>query len=364
MHRPQPDKLHDELDALLDGRPVELTDELAPLVEAADALRGELAAYQLEPEVADRHLERVLGSPANVVPMPTRPQPSGWEVRRRIVAVVLAAALVLVPATVASAAALPGQPMYPFKLAIEQVRLAAVQWSPAREAGERTRVAHVRLSEVEDLYHLQMYSQLPTAIRALNQAVAEAQRAVEEAQHEGEAVPSVAFKLIQVKQNGYQVLQKVFVTAATGTANGLLTNETAQEIQAAVQAAPAVSPPSTATPPTTAPKRGGAGAGTAPPTQPTSTAPSGQGPGTTSPPSQTTSPPPTSPETSTSEAPPTTAQTTTAPPTSTEAPPSTDVNPTLGSIGDDGGATGQAGAGDTAPLGYAPPTTLPPAPTP
>jgi hypothetical protein len=38
MPRPKPNRLHDELDALLDGRPVELTDELGPLVEAADAL--------------------------------------------------------------------------------------------------------------------------------------------------------------------------------------------------------------------------------------------------------------------------------------------------------------------------------------
>jgi hypothetical protein len=128
MHGPQPNKLHDELDALLDGRPVELTDELAPLVEAADALRVELVGLQLGPEVADRHLERVLGGSATVVPMPRRPQPNGWDVRRRVVAVALAAALVLAPATMASAAALPGQAMYPFKLAIEQLRLASVQW--------------------------------------------------------------------------------------------------------------------------------------------------------------------------------------------------------------------------------------------
>ena len=59
-----------------------------------------------------------------------RRQPSGWDVRRRVVAVALAAALVLAPATMASAAALPGQAMYPFKRAIEQLRVASVQWSP------------------------------------------------------------------------------------------------------------------------------------------------------------------------------------------------------------------------------------------
>ena len=61
MPGPKPNKRHDDLDALLDGRPVELTDELVPLVEAADALRVELASYEFDPEVADRHLARVLG---------------------------------------------------------------------------------------------------------------------------------------------------------------------------------------------------------------------------------------------------------------------------------------------------------------
>ncbi|HXQ56847.1 MAG TPA: DUF5667 domain-containing protein, partial [Actinomycetes bacterium] len=204
MHGPQPNKLHDELDALLDGRPVELTDELAPLVEAADALRVELAGLQLGPEAADRHLEQVLGGSATVVPMPRRPQPNGWDVRRRVVAVALAAALVLAPATMASAAALPGQAMYPFKLAIEQLRLASVQWSPAREAGERTRIAHERLSEVQDLVDLQMYNQLPTAIRALNQAVVAAKVAVQQARQQGEPVPGVEARLGRVVANGIQ----------------------------------------------------------------------------------------------------------------------------------------------------------------
>jgi hypothetical protein len=357
MHRPQPNRLHDELDALLDGRPVELTDELAPLVEAAEALRLELSAHQLDPEVADRHLERVLGDSALVVPMPRRPQPNGWDLRRRVVAVALAAALVLAPATMASAAALPGQAMYPFKLAIEQLRLASVQWSPTREAGERTRVAHERLNEVQKLYELRMYNQLPTAIRALKQAVVAAQRAVAEARDEGEPVSSVAVRLILVKQTVAEVLQKVYVTAVTGTATGLLTDDTAKEIQAAVQQSPAVSP--SPPPPSTDPK--GGGTETAPPPQPTSTVPSGQGPGTTSPASQTTTPQTTKPsETSTSEASTTTAPTTTVPPTTTS-PTTTEDTGTPASVGGDGGgATDRAGSGDKTPQGYAPPTTAPP----
>src|SRR5215216_5601898 len=158
MHRSQPNRLHDELDALLDGRPVELTDELVPLVEAADVLLVELATHELDPEVADRHLARVLEGSTAVVALPERSYVAGW--RRRVAAAVLAAALVLAPATMASAAALPGQAMYPFKLAIEQLRLPSVQLCPAREAGERTRVADERLDEVKSLFELQMFNQL------------------------------------------------------------------------------------------------------------------------------------------------------------------------------------------------------------
>jgi hypothetical protein len=190
--RPRPNKLHDELDALLDGRPVELTDELAPLVEAADALRAELATFQLDPEVADRHLERVLERSGTVVELPVRRQPSGWDMRRRVVAVALAAALVLAPATMASAAALPGQAMYPFKRAIEEIRVASVQWSPAREAAERTRIVDVRRDELLKLVQLEMFNQVEPAVNAVANAVLAAQRAVDEASREGVAPSEVA----------------------------------------------------------------------------------------------------------------------------------------------------------------------------
>ena len=165
MPGPKPNKLHDDLDALLDGRSVELTDELVPLVEAADALWVELATYELDPEVADRHLARVLEDSATVVALPARGYVSGW--RRRMAAVVLAAALVLAPATMASAAALPGQAMYPLKLAIEQLRLASVQWSPAREAGQRIRIADERLEELDQIVNLGMAAQVPDAATCL-----------------------------------------------------------------------------------------------------------------------------------------------------------------------------------------------------
>jgi hypothetical protein len=77
MPGPKANKRHDDLDALLDGRPVELTDELVPLVEAADALWVELATYELDPEVADRHLARVLDGSAAVVALPERSYVAG-----------------------------------------------------------------------------------------------------------------------------------------------------------------------------------------------------------------------------------------------------------------------------------------------
>jgi hypothetical protein len=350
MHRSQPNRLHDELDALLDGRPVELTDELAPLAEAADALRAELAAHQLDPEVANRHLEQVLKGSATVVRMPTRPQPNGWELRRRVAAVVLAAALVLAPATMASAAALPGQAMYPFKLAIEQLRLASVQWSPSREAGERTRVADERLDEVQSLLSLRMYNQLPGAIRALNRAVVAAQHAVAQARQEGEPVPGVAARLGRVVADGGQVVQKVVAAASTGSVG--LSNDTADAIKDAVQQSTAVPPPdqssaapsnATPTPPASTPASPGTGSGTAPTTAPT-----------TPPTTATTNPP----EPTPSVTPTTTAPPPTEPPPTTAPPPPTENTGTPGSIGG-GEAADQAGPFGQAPPEQAPDTTLP-----
>jgi hypothetical protein len=345
MPGPKPNKLHDELDALLDGRPVELTDELAPLVEAADALRAELASFQLDPEVADRHLEQALQGPGAVVPLPVR-QPNGWDVRRRVAAVVLAAALVLAPATMASAAALPGQAMYPLKLAIEQLRLASVQWSPAREAGERTRVADVRLDEVQSLIKLRMFNQLPNALEAFSKAVLAARKAVEEAAQEGEPVPVVAAQLSRVAAVGGEVAQQVAAEAQSAP----LPTGTKEAIQEAVDQSKNMLPdpaPSEATPtpnekptPATSPTTPGTDPTTAPPTQPTdTTAPPSTAPPTTAPPSTT---------------PPTTAPPTTAPPT-TEEP----ANPGTGgqTAGGDSIEADAAGGGSSAPDDV-PPTTL------
>ena len=343
MPRPKPIKLHDELDALLDGRPVELTDELAPLVEAADALRAELAAFQLDPAMVDRHLERVLQGSATVVELPQRQQANGWDLRRRVAAVALAAALVLAPATMASAAALPGQAIYPFKLAIEQVRIASVQWSPSREAGERTRVADERLGEVEDLYRLKMFNQLPNALAALSKAVVAAQVAVKEAAEEGEPVPGVAAKLTQVQAFGGQVVQQVADAAAAGSI--ALSPGTQAAIQAAVAQTQDVLPPPVDKAPTT---------GTPTPTTSAGPPPTDPGPGPTSPP-----PPPsaTQPEPTTTQAPPTT---TTSPPTTD----STSEPTTTGDTATPGSGVGVPGVDERDPAEDALPPTTVPAPAP
>jgi hypothetical protein len=320
MPRPKPNKLHDELDALLDGGPVELTDELAPLVEAADALRAELAAYQLDPAVADRHLERVLDGSAAVVRLPVRTQPNGWDLRRRLAAVALAAALVLVPATMASAAALPGQAMYPFKLAIEQLRIASVQWSPAREAGERTRVADERLEELDQVVELGMVTQVAVAIRAVDRAVIAATRAVQDARMEGADVTKVAGKLQTVKQEQRVQLATLFQRLPTTPVASVR-----KAIVTAVQQSPqGVPPPGGDTMPSDPAANG----------IPTPTPPDpGGDPNQATPPSQTTQTTEMTPTTK-PEPPTTTTQTTTPEPTTTEPTQPSAPEDTTGSVDD------------------------------
>jgi hypothetical protein len=349
MHRPRPNKLHDELDALLDGRPVELTDELAPLAEVAGGLRAELAAFQLDPGVADRHLERVLQGSGTVVQLPVRRPAGGWEVRRRVVAVALAAALVLAPATIASAAALPGQAMYPFKLAIEQLRIASVQWSSGREAGERTRVAHERLQEFQSLVKLKMFAQVPGALKALEQAVVAAQAAVAKAQEEGERVGTAEARLTQVRATGGQVAEQVWVAAAKGSID--LTGGTREAVQAAVQQSQDVLPPpdreTVPTDGTPTPTTGDSPPNTAP--SETTSAPATSPPPTSPPP---TSPPPTSP--------PPTSPPTTSPPTSTNPPTTDTAAPETAGVAPGGGD--QTGAAERAAEPDVPPTTAPATP--
>jgi hypothetical protein len=203
----RPLSLDDELDALLDAPPDgsdrHVSAELAPLVAVATALRAELAMVKLDPGVARQHLSHAIGTPrlapltfsgnglgrrigTDVVqlqpgasPASTRPGPS--RLRRRIAAVALAAALLLIPVTIASGNSLPGRPLHPVKLTVEEVRLAALGWSPSGTARERLRIADVRLSELTQLVGDGQVERVPGAIRSLRSSVDAAAQAVDQA---------------------------------------------------------------------------------------------------------------------------------------------------------------------------------------
>jgi hypothetical protein len=174
----------DNLDAALDGRLVEVDDELAPLVDTAAELRAVLAGIQLDPEAAERHLGMVLDGQAEVVALAARPRPQASRWRRRVAAVVLAAAVTVLPVTMASASALPGQALYPVKLAVEQLRVTAVSWSSTRKAEERIKITANRLDELNQLIQLDAADRIPAAIDRFQQASVDAQQAVAEAGHD------------------------------------------------------------------------------------------------------------------------------------------------------------------------------------
>src|SRR5207249_3105990 len=140
---------------------VEVDDDLAPLLETAARLRAALESIELDPETADRHLWVLLEGGAKVVPLPTPPRLRRSRWRRRVAAVALAAALTVLPATVVSASALPGQALYPVKLAVEQVRVGAVIWSSTREADERIKITGNRLYELNWLIQLNAADRIP-----------------------------------------------------------------------------------------------------------------------------------------------------------------------------------------------------------
>jgi hypothetical protein len=312
----RPNQTHERLDALLDGQTGEVTDDLAPLLEAAEALRAELAEFQLDPEVADRHLEQVLNSDAPVVSLPVR-QRGRWGLRRRVAAVALAAALVLVPATMASASALPGQALYPVKLAVEQVRLASVQWSATREAAVRTGLASKRLQELDRLVQLQIFSQVPPAIRRLDKAVVAAKVAFEEAAAEEGADDSELaamaskFREVAVAQHAKLVQLSAMVSA--------LPPDNRREIEVALATSPATPRPVTVPP--VPPEPGPQPEPSPPPNPPDPTLPP-PGPDPTQPqPSTPPAPDPTQPEPSTPPGPDPTQPP--PPPTPTSAPTTT-----------------------------------------
>jgi hypothetical protein len=300
----------DKLDAALDGCPVEVDDDLAPLLETAAKLRAAVEAIELDPETVERHLGMVLDGEATVVPLPTRPRPHVSRWRRRVAAVALAAALTVVPATMASASALPGQALYPVKLAVEQLRVTAVSWSDTREANQRIKIADSRLDELNRLVQLNAADRIPPAIVRLKQAYVDAQQAAEAAVRDS-GDPSKA-----------RALHGKLAAVATGSAvalhrlqdklnQGMLPASAGQAITDAIQQVP-VTPGLTGTPQPTPTTNG-----------PIITTPTG--PQTTQVATTTTQVPattlaPTTTQVPTTQAPTTTAPTTTAPPEVSDSP--------------------------------------------
>jgi hypothetical protein len=232
--------LDDELDALLDapagGPDRYVSAELAPLVAVATPLRAELATVTLDPGVERRHLRHAIGTSrlapitfsangtgrrigSNVaqrqpVNSATR-QSSASRLRRRIAAAALAAALLLIPATMASGNALPGQPLYPVKLSVEEVRLTALGWSPTATARERMRIADVRLSELTSLANARQMDRVPDAILSLRSSVDAAAQAVDQASlQELDDKRAVALRQDLVEVQNRQIIRLTSVAVA------------------------------------------------------------------------------------------------------------------------------------------------------
>ena len=309
----------DKLDAALDGRPVQVDDDLAPLIETAAKLRAALEAIELEPDTVDRHLGMVLDGEAKVVALPTPPRPQASQWRRRVAAVALAAALTVLPATMASASALPGQALYPVKLAVEQLRVTAVSWSSTREANQRIKITDNRLDELHRLIQLNAADRIPPAIVRLNLAYVDAQQAVQDAVRDtgdSNTARALDVRLAAVTAGSAVALQRL----QDKLDQGMLPASARQAITDAIQQAP-VTP--------------GLVQGTPQPT-PTTGAPIG-----------TTSTVPPTTQMSTTTQVPTTAQastTTQAPTTTTTVPPEGSDSPDQGGNDD----SGQQSSGQTA----------------
>ncbi|HEX9343961.1 MAG TPA: DUF5667 domain-containing protein [Actinomycetota bacterium] len=212
---PRHEDLDDRLDALLDGHEAVVSHEMAPLLDAAAALRASVAPLRLDPATARRHLREALAGPgaspsrsharaaAPLGPDPalgpaldtktsrvsrtrhSRSRPasrrSSRRPLRRLATLALAAALVLVPLVLFAGGALPGNPLYQVKLATEQIHLTTVAWSPPRVADLRTQLAGTRLDELEGLVASGQLDQVPAAIGALDGAVNAAEQSTDDA---------------------------------------------------------------------------------------------------------------------------------------------------------------------------------------
>jgi len=273
-------RVDDELDVVLDGNRHLYRSELGPAVEAATLLAEELRAVEIPPGVAERHIAMALDRAGHAARRARR------RLLARMVAAVAAAAVTVgVPATLVSAGALPGHPLYPLKRTIEAADLA-VHFDPSREAQIHMRIAERRIAELDALVQRRDRTHLLSAIKEVKLAVEAANVAVDKAfRSEGVTSDTMALhtKLTGVTREMMQELEDVLAAptdpAAASTASSILGTATTAAppgvppptaadtppTAADTPTTSAVPPPTTATPPTTA---------DTPPTPPPSTSPS------------------------------------------------------------------------------------------
>jgi Domain of unknown function (DUF5667) len=293
----RPARADEELDVVLDGHRHLFASELGPAVEAARMLGAELREIQIPPEVAEQHIAMALAR-ARQTAVRAR-----WRtVRRTVVAMVAAAALVVGPAALAAGAALPGEPLYPLKRSIEAADLAFA-FSPASEARAHTRIAAARLSELHTLILKGRTKQLPAAMIALREAMIDANAAVARAMQAEGSTSATNAALDQLDAVKAQTMDEVNVLLAQSDDLNV-SPQLAEELRSILPMPPVTTPTPVPTP--TGPQ--------APATSATgSTAPSSTAGGNVT----STSPPATEP--TTTQAPTTVVPTTVAPPPPTPA---------------------------------------------
>lgn len=249
----------DELDDALNG-PIAVPDEVAPLLDAAVRLRAELTGVQLSLEARRRHLGELMG-PTVSSDQPRRAA-AGTLTRRRIVAAVLAAAIALAAVgVVVSARSVPGQPLHPVKLAVEDARLAAVAFSPQLAAREWLRLVGVRTGEAVRLNAAGDRQHLPAAVFAACDAMYAASAAV--AAVHGAHATSLRSQLRRTWTTQAAALDSVatHLPAATPPADRTAIDEAVMMVSAASgsRSPPASSPPAPGTsvvpPPTLVPSQ-------------------------------------------------------------------------------------------------------------
>ena len=136
---------YEMLDRLLNGEPVDATEDVAILAELVEEVESVFTVSEPTTTASSRGLARAMDAFEEAVPTPAVP----GRTRRMAARVLVAAAMaVLLPTAgwAASEDALPGDVLYPVKRAFEQLRLV-VTFSPAGDAAVLLDQAAERLGE-------------------------------------------------------------------------------------------------------------------------------------------------------------------------------------------------------------------------